>query len=916
MAPTWPPAGSTQYLCLPLLNQPLLDNQQCHLWGAATPVDFPSSSMGYQVSGVVEVADCGPQQSKDKTDMVCFGMITGIVGSCPSRVSTGSRYSVQLESANSFAAVDDATLTGRISSDFTFLVTNLLDEKELELEVSLSVTEDSMKPAGKPRPQRVVTASRPCSLDIVLYGPMSLFEDIGSYLQDYDIYLQDPVDCKRHVLYCNPHRLPPLDPTAKAFTSDLATLGMHRQEMDDVGARPDLLDILNSQEDLLEARQPPSVKTVLAKHQKQALTFMLDRECGWAWDGSRPDIWEAQEIGQHQYFINRISDTIQENPPPQFYGGIIADPMGLGKTLAMIALVASDIRTDDDNPPSLPLSCAKEPSSGRTLVVVPPALLGTWEEQLKEHLFPNSLTWSRHHGRSRLLDPSHLQDTRIVLTTYHTVSMEWRHGAGAEISLLFKTRWKRVILDEAHYIRNSESQMARAICSLDSVARWAVTGTPIQNRLADLATLLKFLGVYPYSEKRAFDTDIANLWKSGKDEDAVRRLKRLSGCLLLRRPKETVQLPARRDLQCLVEFTPAERASYEDIRTQALEKIDEALLQAGDCIKPHSFVNVLQRIEAMRMICNLGLHYHSRHSTESMRKIDSTPDSWSVIAQRALDLRRGMGQVQCCSCGSNLDDTDDEPSGPAEQSAHSLFSQCLQFICSVCAPRFSGPKGRAACACEDLCPVAPVSINPSAVDDPEDPTIPPAEAQAGGEFYRLGLSSKVATLVKDLRQQPPDVKCVIFSTWRTTLDLVEVGLKQALIPCLRFDGKVPQKDRQGVVERFRHDPSVKVLLLTLSCGAVGLTLTVASRAYLMEPHWNPTLEDQALARIHRMGQRREVTTVRFVITNSFEERVIEIQSTKRDLASILLNPHRQNGSSPSGKPLEVRDLTPTAVDIC
>src|SRR5262249_50738883 len=155
--------------------------------------------------------------------------------------------------------------------------------------------------------------------------------------------------------------------------------------------------------------------------------------------------------------------------------------------------------------------------------------------------------------------------------------------------ILFKTRWKRVILDEgislilaskvssqsltaqiAHFIRNSESQMARAICSLDSVSRWAVTGTPIQNRLGDLATLLKFLKVYPYSEKRAFEADISYVWKSGNVDEAVKRLKRLSGCLLLRRPKEIVPLPPRHDFQCPVDFMPAERHLYEDIRTQAI----------------------------------------------------------------------------------------------------------------------------------------------------------------------------------------------------------------------------------------------------------------------------------------------------------------------------------------------------------
>lgn len=79
------------------------------------------------------------------------------------------------------------------------------------------------------------------------------------------------------------------------------------------------------------------------------------------------------------------------------------------------------------------------------------------------------------------------------------------------------------------------------------------------------------------------------------------------------------------------------------------------------------------------------------------------------------------------------------------------------------------------------------------------------------------------------------------------------------------------------------------MLLTLSCGAVGLTLTVASRAYLLEPHWNPTLEEQALARIHRLGQTQEVTTVRLYIRDSFEESVKEVQKSKQALANVLLS---------------------------
>jgi len=152
---------------------------------------------------------------------------------------------------------------------------------------------------------------------------------------------------------------------------------------------------------------------------------MLRREQGWAFDGSRPDIWEAVDGGgagplsvPHKHschyahsptfrFINRVAETRQTDEPPAFYGGVIADPMGLGKTLTMIALIASDAQTLASGDPSSVTGVLGEESCDLTLVIVPPAcespcapmtqrlgkrisntatfvvVLGTWEDELK-----------------------------------------------------------------------------------------------------------------------------------------------------------------------------------------------------------------------------------------------------------------------------------------------------------------------------------------------------------------------------------------------------------------------------------------------------------------------------------------------------------------------------------------------------
>jgi SNF2 family DNA or RNA helicase len=189
--------------------------------------------------------------------------------------------------------------------------------------------------------------------------------------------------------------------------------------------------------------------------------------------------------------------------------------------------------------------------------------------------------------------------------------------------------------------------MSRALCALDSVSRWAVTGTPIQNHLNDLAALLKFLNVYPYGEKRTFDADLSNLWKSGNIHEAVKRLKFLAGCLLLRRPKATIRLPPRHDRVWHVEFQPAERQLYTQVRMQAIAQVDEALFQIREGGKTVTFVNALQQIEAMRMVCNLGLAYQTRHETANIGAKLPDTSNWQDAAQRWFNLCFDMGNVQC-----------------------------------------------------------------------------------------------------------------------------------------------------------------------------------------------------------------------------------------------------------------------------
>ncbi|KAI0190821.1 SNF2 family N-terminal domain-containing protein [Astrocystis sublimbata] len=825
--------------------------------------------------GVVDDVVHAPETPKYRNSSdctVCFGSFSGITGECeftpgpqpteqePTRLSMPA----QLDSCSTFTLSHERYSNGSIHVQHRQLLEAIFEEPTVRLQISCTLEDDS---EAKAKRRIRSTRTIPCSLNFILYGPLSLCEELGAFFQSYDIYLQDPRHCDWEVKYCNPHRLSSTDFVLLPMTSEISSI-MNITELGSseiIPERSELLAILNANEELAETPQPDAIKTSLERHQMQALTFMLRREQGWAFDSSK-DIWARVRRSQDHSFVNLVSGSHQSKPPPDFLGGIVADPMGLGKTLTMIALVATDLLEAD----FVDTEISEGNTSNTTLIVLPPPLIDTWEEQLSHHVELGQLTWRRHHGKSRMTDSLETRSANIVLTTYHTVSAEWKNGSKSDQSVLFSTQWKRVILDEAHFVRNAGSRMAKAICALSSDRRWAVTGTPIQNKLSDLAALFKFIQVYPYDDIKRFDSDITHLWKSNKAEEAVRRLKILAQCLLLRRPKTTINRPTRTDYRHAVVFSLEERTLYDNVKTQTIATMQEAAFSKADRRAPR-FVNVIQQINQMRLICNLGLEYSPRGEYDSVYETD-----WIKTAQMTFNFHFETTAMACHLCGLPVIMTETMLEEPP------LFSQCHRFFCSDCT---QSPPRTVACGHQPPHSMAAVSLSRSALEEDS--------IEATSQFASIntvaGLPSKIAALVGELGRQPAGVKSVVFSTWRMTLDVVEHGLKQAGIGHLRFDGKVPQRERKGVIDRFRMDSGVQVLLLTLTCGAVGLTLTEASRAYLLEPHWNPTLEEQALARVHRLGQKKEVTTVRFYVRDTFEERVMELQKKKEDLAGLLLD---------------------------
>uniref|UniRef100_A0A8C4ZMI7 Transcription termination factor 2 n=1 Tax=Gadus morhua TaxID=8049 RepID=A0A8C4ZMI7_GADMO len=588
-----------------------------------------------------------------------------------------------------------------------------------------------------------------------------------------------------------------------------------------------------------EVPDPRGIKVPLMTHQRQALAWLLWRE----------------------------------NQMP--CGGIMADDMGLGKTLTMIALILAlkkkpkegekeDKKVENwfsKNDPSLVVSKA-------TLVICPASLVHHWKKEIERHVKTDRLSVYLYHGPNRQKNAALLASHDVVVTTYSLVSKEipvakdgpGHHTKDSEYTVLV-VAWDRVILDEAHNIKNPKVQTSMAVCRLRARARWAVTGTPIQNNLLDMYSLLKFLRCAPFDEFKLWKFQVDNGSKRGGE-----RLNILTQSLLLRRTKHQadssgkplVSLPSRTCLVHRLTLSKEEQSVYDVVFAQSrstlqnyLQRHEGRAMDKAHANAPNPFNKVAQEFGVSQSDPKAPI-------TQKPQQGSSTIHILSLL----LRLR------QCCSHLSLLKKTLDATELEGDGVVLSLEEQLNALSLSTGTPSSSGPGS------EDT-----VSLNGSRFPSClfEDPS----------------KSTKISALVSELkaiRKSDPDQKSVIVSQWTSMLKIVAVHLKTLGLKYAVIDGTVPPKNRMDLVEDFNTNPiGPQVMLVSLCAGGVGLNLIGGNHLFLIDMHWNPALEDQACDRIYRVGQRRDVTIHRFVCEGTVEDKIATLQEKKKELAQKVLS---------------------------
>jgi len=702
----------------------------------------------------------------------------------------------------------------------------------------------------------------------------------------------------------------------------------------------------------------------LRKYQKQALHWMVSKEKDEKTDSkevSMHPLWEEyiwpvkdmddQEVAtvanQNSFYVNPYSGELSLDFPIQeqhCLGGILADEMGLGKTIEMLSLMHSHrsevsmqasqaLPSSIANLPRLPKnSSSVELAPCTTLVVAPMSLLAQWESEAAKASAPGTLKSLVYYGSDKAANLQNLcceanaaSAPNLIITSYGVVLSEFNQvaacgGDRGSHGGVFSLDFFRVILDEAHFIKNRQSKTAKACYEISAQHRWVLTGTPIVNRLEDLFSLVHFLRVEPWSNFSFWKTFITVPFESKDFIRALDVVQTVLEPLVMRRTKEMktpdgqalVPLPPRTIEIEELELSKQEREVYDYIFTRA-KRTFNATIEAGTLLK--SYTTIFAQILRLRQSCchpvltrNKAIAAEEEEAAAASDVVNGLADDMDLqelIERFTSDVDSGEQDVANKFGAHVLKEIQSQannecPICSEEPMIEPAVTGCWHSACKKCLLDYIEHQKEGHTL--PLCFNCREPINQRDIfevihhqDDGEDlySATQPGETSTPARITlrRIGTSSsaKIAALtthLKALRLTKPGTKSVVFSQFTAFLDLISPALTQANIPFLRFDGAMTQKARAAVLIEFASATAKKnghgmVLLLSLRAGGVGLNLTAAKRVFMMDPWWSFAVEAQAIDRVHRMGQDEEVKVIRFVVSGSIEGRMLKIQDRKK-----------------------------------
>ena len=526
-------------------------------------------------------------------------------------------------------------------------------------------------------------------------------------------------------------------------------------------------------------------------------------------------------------------------------GGLLGDEMGMGKTIQAVSLIMSDYPAKD---PSLVVVVRISYGESKYFLTVgkPPVALMQWQNEINEYTNGKLKVLIYHNTNPKVknMKTNELKSYDVIMISYSGLesvyrkeSKGWKRDGGLikENSKIHAINYHRLILDEAHNIKSRTTGVAKACFALKADHKWCLSGTPVQNRIGEFFSLLRFLQIKPFAcyfckmcdcaelhwsqneQKKCescnhigfqhvsiFNQELLNpITQQGDDElrrEGLRKLRLVTDRIMLRRMKRdhtaSMELPPKEVIIHNEFFGEIERDFSSSIMSNTTRTFDTYVSRG---VMLNNYANIFGLIMQMRQVANHPDLILKKHS------------------------EGGQNVLVCCIC----DETAEEP----------IRSRCHHDFCRKCAKDYVRSFENDTPDCPRCHIVLAIDFDQPDIEQDED------HVKKNSIINRIKMedwtsSTKIEMLVYDLyklRSQKQTNKSIVFSQFTSMLQLVEWRLRRAGFKTVMLDGSMSPAQRQRSIEYFMNNTDVEVFLVSLKAGGVALNLTEASRVFIIDP---------------------------------------------------------------------------------
>uniref|UniRef100_A0A8C1CWW4 Proliferation-associated SNF2-like protein n=1 Tax=Cyprinus carpio carpio TaxID=630221 RepID=A0A8C1CWW4_CYPCA len=518
--------------------------------------------------------------------------------------------------------------------------------------------------------------------------------------------------------------------------------------------------------------------------------------------------------------------------------GILADEMGLGKTIQCIAHIAMMV---------------EKKVLGPFLVVAPLSTLPNWISEFKR--FTPEVSVLLYHGpQKERMDlvkkirqaQGPLRMCPVVVTSFE-IAMRDR-------KLLQRFHWNYMIVDEGHRIKNLNCRLVQELKMLMTDNKLLLTGTPLQNNLSELWSLLNFLLPDVFDDLKSFESwfdistitsDAENIVANEREQNILHMLHQILTPFLLRRLKSdvTLEVPPKKEIVVYAPLTNKQEAFYMAIVNKTIAKL---LGQEKDDSAPVPLTSSGRPKRRARKVVD---YYES--NTDSVKDLEKYLEK----VQKEMDSQASSSPVV-------------DVSMPVDAQVNLKLQNILMLLKRCCNHAYL-------------------------IEYPLDPTtgefkIDEQLVETSGKFLILDR------MLPELKKRGH--KVLIFSQMTSILDILMDYCYLRGYDYSRLDGSMSYTDRDENMKKFSSDPEVFLFLLSTRAGGLGINLTAADTVIIFDSDWNPQADLQAQDRCHRIGQTKPVMVYRLITANTIDEKILERASAKRKLEKMVIHKNKFKGS--------------------